>query len=467
MSRTSMDFHTQHDLALGGAPSSSLAHSHSQYTALTQPILAGSHDDEEYYEEEEGATGGGGVAHAKNSITSSCFSYVCTCVGAGVLSLPYALQKVGWIGLLVMALTAIGCNITSKYLCACMFAVPGKILRTYEDIGEQALGRTGRTIVGVFQCITLFGVCTIFLIIIGGDMTTLVPRLSLHDWAFIFGAVLIPIAWIKTMKEIAYLAVFGVMASLFVAGVIICKGFIRAAQPEAGAVIEYQIFDINGLSPAINIIVFSFGGHSVIPNIVAHLRQPQKNFKAFSGWSYFLIFLVYAAAAAGGYAGWGRDTQDKVLKNMDPSEVLVKLAYVAITAHVVMAYPIPLNPVSLALERLLGIDKKKGASELVARCISRTCLVLLTVFIASVVPYFGDFLNLVSSLSIVVVAFVFPPLFYYLLFRHTKVFTLMELVTMGGLMVFGVVAAVIGIYYAINGLQADIRADPSPFDNFF
>lgn len=505
-----MDFHTQHSLPLGSAPDvyQELRTPIRQPDAMSSPTAA----EDDFYGEDDltGATHASGGADNKNSVTSSCFSYVCTCVGTGVLSLPYALQKAGWIGLLVMALTAFGCNITSKYLCACMFAKPGTMLKTYEDIGEQALGPHGRKVVSFFQCITLFGVCTIFLIIIGGNMTsgeqqaqhmraqvrcavlgacvsrvhgltscffspsvpsparsTLVPRLSLHDWAFIFGGLLIPFAWIRTMNEIAYLAIFGVLASLFVAGVVVVKGFIRAADPEAGAHIAYQVFDINGLSPAINIIVFSFGGHSVIPNIVSHLRHPQRNFKAFSGWSNFLIFLVYALAAAGGYAGWGRDTEDQILHNMDSSQILVKLAYAAITAHVVLAYPIPLNPVSLALEKVLGIDKKQGASELVARCISRTCLVLLTVFLASVIPYFGDFLSLVSSLSIVVVVFVFPPMFYYLLFRHTKTFTLVELGTMGGLVAFGVCAAVIGIYYAIAKLRGDIADSANPFDNFF
>lgn len=58
-----------------------------------------------------------------------------------------------------------------------------QILHSYEDIGEQALGPIGRRLVAVFQSVTLFGVCTIFLIIIGGNMYTLVPDLALHVWS--------------------------------------------------------------------------------------------------------------------------------------------------------------------------------------------------------------------------------------------------------------------------------------------
>lgn len=173
------------------------------------------------------------------------------------------------------------------------------------------------------------------------------------------------------------------LASLYVAGVVIVKGFIRAADSDVS--INYQTFDVSGLATAINIITFSFGGHSVIPNIVSHLERPQQNYKKVTGWSYFFIASIYMLTAAGGYAGWGTDALPKILDNMDDGLVVVKLAFVAITAHVVMAYPIPLNPVSLQMERILGIDKQTGMKELIARCTSRTCLVLLTVFIASVV----------------------------------------------------------------------------------
>lgn len=153
---------------------------------------------------------------------------------------------------------------------------------------------------------------------------------------------------------------------------------------------------------------------------------------------------------------------------MSSESFVVKLAYVFITAHVVLAYPIPLNPLSLQLERLTGIDKKTGTNELVARCISRTCLVLTTMFIASVVPYFGDILQLVSSLSMTMIAFILPPLFYFLLYRSRyHGFSYSELGIMLLIAVCGVLCMVIGIYYAIKGLLESIEANPNPFDNYF
>jgi len=434
---------------------------------LQQPIHGGVDDMDECFDEslEEGATGVAPSKHAKTSVGSAVFSYLCTCVGAGVLSLPGALQYCGWSGLILMAIVALMCNETAKMLCACMFSRPGVMLRSYEDIGEQAYGKTGRRIVALFQVITLFGVCTIFLILIGGNMNTLVSRLTLHDWIFVFAALLIPIAWLKTMNEVSVLAIFGVLASLFVAGVVVVKGFVRAADPHVD--VEYEVFNGRGLPNAVNIIVFSFGGHSVLPNIVSHVERPRANYARVSSWSYLLIALIYGVTAAGGYAGWGTHTEDKVLDNMDEGSIVVKLAYAFITAHVVLAYPIPLNPMSLAIERSLGIDQRHGLAELVPRVVSRTCLVLLTVLVASVVPYFGDILSLVSALSIVVVVFVLPPLFYYRLFQPVRRFGPLAKAKMLAIVAFGVAASGIGIYFAIKDLVHDIRNNPNPFDDYF
>jgi amino acid permease len=284
----------------------------------------------------------------------------------------------------------------------------------------------------------------------------------------VFAALLIPIAWLKTMNEVSVLAVFGVLASLFVAGVVIIKGFERAAT--TGVTVQYDTFRPEGISNAINIIVFSFGGHSVLPNIISHVQRPKANYAKVSSWAYFFIAVIYLLTAAGGYAGWGKDTATKVLENMDEgSSVVVEMAYAAITAHVVLAYPIPLNPLSLAIERSLRIDERVGLAELIPRIISRTCLVLLTVLVASVVPFFGDILSLVSALSVVVVAFVLPPLFYYKLRPHHphKPFSRREGATMIFIVLFGVASSAIGIYYAIHDLIDDIRNSPNPFDDYF
>src|SRR6185437_3239866 len=109
--------------------------------------------------------------HPKTTIPGAIFTFVCTTVGAGVLvrcsrflcasrlsmqALPRGLGLVGWCGLILVVLIAVIANHTGKLLIKCLHAVPGKRLRSYEEIGFEAMGERGRKIVSVFQLSTLF-----------------------------------------------------------------------------------------------------------------------------------------------------------------------------------------------------------------------------------------------------------------------------------------------------------------------
>ena len=412
----------------------------------------------------------GAVDEATNSLAATVVSFVCTTVGAGILSLPYALTYAGWSGILLIVIVAAGCNYTARLLVACMFAIPGRRLRTYEDIGEAALGRIGRPLVAVFQLVTLFGVCCIFLILIGGNMrhitADVLPWINYHLWTLIFGVALISVSWLKAMKEIAALAFLGLFASVVVAAVVCVNGIVHIADGTAAD--DTTAFDVNGISVAINIVVFSFGGHSVIPSQVNEMIDAPTLYPRFTLVSYSLISSIYIAVAAAGYVAYGSQTADNVLNNIDTvgaAAVIAKIARAVIVVHICTAYPLPLYPIAKFFEAAFAIDQMTAAREATARIVMRTCIVVASIFVALVVPFFGDILSLVSALSIIVIAFVFPPIFYYRLHQQHTAASLALMLTVA---VLGVGASVIGIYYALTGLITDIRACAGgPFADFF
>jgi len=212
------------------------------------------------------------------------------------------------------------------------------------------------------------------------------------------------------------LAFFGLFASIIVALVVIVKGFTAGGEHNGQ---EYSTVNWGGLSNGFNIICFSFGVHAVIPAIEHEMEHPH-HFEFVSNCAFGTITSIYLLVASAGYYGYGNACciHGNVLDNMDPNNAAVRVAFAFITAHVTLAYPLPLNPLCLNLEAAFGIDKLSGRTELMWRILLRTCLVFATVFVASIVPYFGDFLSLISALSVVATAFVFPPLFYYVLYSR-------------------------------------------------
>ena len=222
----------------------------------------------------------------KNSLRTTVISYVCTTVGAGIISLPFALAEAGWLGVLLIAVTSVVCVQTANWLIACMYC-QDEPLTSYEAVGVAAMGRPGKVLVALFQNITLFGVCCIFLIIAGGNLSALVPALSMHAWVLIVGCVLIPASWLKTVKEIKPLAYFGLFASLLVGLVIVAKGLQTAATATvdaAGRPIEHDWLRWSGVSTCINIVVFSLGSHSVMPNQVRTVAFARPLLQALLRW---------------------------------------------------------------------------------------------------------------------------------------------------------------------------------------
>jgi hypothetical protein len=101
-----------------------------------------------------------------------------------------------------------------------------------------------------------------------------------------------------------------------------------------------------------------------------------------------------------------------------------------------------------------------GRKELFSRIMLRSCVVLLAIFTASVVPYFGDILSLVSALAGTAVAFIFPVVFYWKL--SDSIQPVLKVV-LSSILCLGIV----GMYFAVLSLRNSIRNNPNPFDHFF
>ena len=90
------------------------------------------------------------------------------------------------------------------------------------------------------------------------------------------------------------------------------------------------------------------------------MRRPEE-FPAAITLSFKMMVAVYMTFSALCYYAFGSATQDNVLKNMAPSR-LRDLAIVMVTAHVLFAFSIWLNPVFYLFEETLGIEIATGTA---------------------------------------------------------------------------------------------------------
>jgi len=89
---------------------------------------------------------------------------------------------------------------------------------------------------------------------------------------------------------------------------------------------------------------------------------------------------------------------------------------ILLLVHLISAYPMFLNPPNQFFENILGIPLNFN----IKRVLFRTSLMLIILFLAESLPSFSGILQLISSIFVTCLTFVFPPLFYMRLIDMDK-----------------------------------------------
>ena len=81
---------------------------------------------------------------------------------------------------------------------------------------------------------------------------------------------------------------------------------------------------------------------------------------------------------------------------------------ILLLVHLISAYPMFLNPPNQFIENILGIPPTFNWK----RVVFRSSVMVVLLFLAESLPSFSAILQLISSVFVTCLTFVFPPLFY-------------------------------------------------------
>jgi len=270
------------------------------------------------------------------STTGAMFSIVTTAVGVGVLALPSAMAKAGWIGgcfsLAVAAVFACQCGKMLIRATELAEEHTGLALFRMEDIMEACTGSaTLKTMVSWIFLFTLSAIGAVMLILIGTNLEYINHDfLNQRGWLLVGFLILIPLGWLREVKYIANLAFLGVFASLATGLLIVIAsgnaifnegpsfGHGHATPndsdiPDSSSnVLPASALDVAG---TYCIFVFSFTYSMVCPSLRQDMVRPAEIHKAIDR-ACGLMTLIYASVATFGYAAWGRLVNDNVITSM-------------------------------------------------------------------------------------------------------------------------------------------------------
>ncbi|XP_050375419.1 lysine histidine transporter-like 2 [Argentina anserina] len=352
----------------------------------------------------------------------SAFHNVTAMVGAGVLSLPYALSELGWgPGIVILILSWIITLYTLWQMVEMHEMVPGKRFDRYHELGQHAFGpKLGLWIVVPQQVIVEVGVCIVYMVTGGKSLKKVHDVLcpSCKDirtsyWIMIFASCHFVLSHLPNFNSISGISLAAAIMSLSYStiawGASIHKGVVPdvdysyKATTTPGTVFNF----FSGLGD----VAFAYAGHNVVLEIQATIPStPEKPSKG-PMWkgvivAYIVVALCYFPVAIVGFYVYGNSVEDNILISLEKPAWLIAAANLFVVIHVIGSYQVFAMGVFDMVETFLVV-KMKFKPSFVLRFVTRTTYVAITMFVGIAIPFFGGLLGFFGG-------FAFAPTTYFL-----------------------------------------------------
>lgn len=376
-------------------------------------------------------------------------------MGVGIMTIPYALGKSGWMGLGVLVFLGLVTNYSGKALVEAhqvVKAQTGKAVVGYEDIAEAGLGKAGRAIVSAMVYVELFGTCTLLFILQGDNLLNLLGTevFATKKLAMITAAAaMIPTVWLPNVTALSYLGFLGVFATAAVVGTVIYT--FLSGNFVAGA--ATALVHPTTLPLTFGVLAFVYAGHGVFPAIQASMKEPQLFSKALNT-AYLFVGGFCAIIGGLGYYMYGSNAADVIIFSLPPG-LLALLCSCLVMINPIAKYALTLEPVGAALQ---GSALGRLLPQSLRRAATRTLLALGSLVAAMYVPYLAMVMSLIGAVLTISISVILPGVLHLKLVHGGKDPSATKFSKAWDYMciVIGVICAVSGTIAALQGLAAQL-----------
>ena len=407
------------------------------------------------------AAGQAPLAEVKNGVVQTALLIIANCAGAGILSLPKAMNQSSLVaGSILVVCAAILSAYTADILGRCYSLTEqrkkgAQIVDALEDtredvteksyfarspyaaIGWKAAGPFGAAAVTVAQVLTQFSVLVLFFLISGINLNKLIPQRSSLFFSLVCTAALTPLMLLRP-GHVWGTAILAILASviLVVVVIILCTTGAPHDPYMPPPTVTFSTF-----GSAFGVILFGFGGHAILPALQATLHDatPTRFRQAVVG-SFAVCTAMYLASSISSVRTLGGAVGSDILTNF--SGPIDSFGLVAVTVHLLFAAVTVHIPLGQIMDHYLGATDF-SARQVGIRVVTMSGVALL---IWAIGGHFFCVMGLVGGTCNNAMIFIFPPLFYLkllpLLERTPATMTRMVAITAVG--TAGMVSALVG-----------------------
>ncbi|KVI02538.1 Amino acid transporter, transmembrane [Cynara cardunculus var. scolymus] len=288
----------------------------------------------------------------------SAFHNVTAMVGAGVLSLPYAMSELGWgPGVAVLVISWVVTLYTLWQMVEMHEMVPGKRFDRYHELGQHAFGKKlGLYIVVPQQLIVEVGVNIVYMVTGGKSLKKfhdLVCDESCKDikltyFIMIFASVHFVLSHLPNFNSIAGVSLAAAVMSLSYSTIAWTASLKKGVQPDVqyGYKAKSTTGTVFNFFSALGDVAFAYAGHNVVLEIQATIPStPEKPSKG-PMWkgvivAYIVVAMCYFPVALIGYWMYGNEVSDNILISLEKPTWLIAMANLFVVVHVIGSYQLP------------------------------------------------------------------------------------------------------------------------------
>ncbi|XP_053624469.2 uncharacterized protein LOC128683182 [Plodia interpunctella] len=347
------------------------------------------------------------------SMAQTAFLIAGEMAGSGVLALPRALVKTGWVGVPIIILMGAVAAFSGKRLGDCWSIIEdrdpemrSRKRNPYAIIADQALGKKWSVAVSMAVTVTLFGGSVVYLLlaaqIVEQVFLSLVPTVTFCAWYLIVAGAMTPLMLFGTPKDISLTGVIAFGATLLAC----ILYFIQMMNDVRPFVYRYGIHGFQDFFLAFGTIMFAFGGASTFPTIQNDMADKSK-FSNSLQYSFAAILCLYLPIAISGYAVYGESVAPNVSASLSTTP-LTLVGNILMALHLMAAFIIIINPVCQEMEELYNVPRESTGR----RMLVRLSIMAGILFIGESIPRFYTILALIGGTSVALLTFILPSLCY-------------------------------------------------------
>mmetsp|Transcript_10616 Transcript_10616/g.25966 ORF Transcript_10616/g.25966 Transcript_10616/m.25966 type:complete len:800 (-) Transcript_10616:247-2646(-) len=282
----------------------------------------------------------------------------------------------------------------------------GDAVVTFQELGYRVLGMRGKRLVegGIVACQLSF-VCAYFLFI-GDSCARVIDKDGFLSSGMFFTLVatvgVVPLLYLKSIKLLVIPAILADVIIVFGLFVIFAYDIIQIDKVHE----TIQGFRFQGLPLFFGIAVFAFEGINMILPVEQSMAEPKK-FPGVLRQVFLHLTIAMVLIGALSYSAFGKDTKNPILFSL-PDNDLIKSVQIMYAIALFFSVPLQMFPAFNILESYDCFQSIFCGNLYLHRFV----IILCVGGVASVIPNFGLFLNVVGAVGGTAVAFILPSYLY-------------------------------------------------------